>query len=196
MSFCRSLMLVFIVAQLCTALRHRLSCLPSHAVQESSAASQYAHLNTLPLASVLHRRLLHHHDLRHRNSFLCFILLSGDIQTNHGPVASDFNMYTLNIQSLADHKSNQSTDVADLAEHLNLHLIALSETWLKPDTTPSDLAKCTPPGYILLSRHRPLPKDYNYKRNLGGGLAFLVKDTFNYIPGSAMMAAQRKNLIT
>ena len=98
-------LLVFIFAQLYTAFHHHHSCLPSHTVQESSATSQYAHLNTLPLASVLHRRLLHHHDLCHRNSVLCFILLSGDIETNPGPVASHFNICTLSIQSLADHKS-------------------------------------------------------------------------------------------
>src|SRR5271157_5972518 len=31
-----------------------------------------------------------------------------------------------------------------------------------------------------MSKHRPLPKDYNHKRNLGGGLAFLIKDSLNY----------------
>src|SRR5208282_6628432 len=102
-----------IFLQLSTAFRYHHSCLPSHTVQESSATSHYAHLNTLPLASVLHRRLLHHHDLRHLNSFLCFILLSGDIETRLGPVASHLNMCTLNIQFLADHKSIQSTAVAD-----------------------------------------------------------------------------------
>ena len=180
MSFYRISLLLFIFAHLLTTCSLHLSRLPSHSVQDSSATSQYLHLNTIPLASVLRRRFLAHHNSRSHISFLCFILLSGDIETNPGPVASHFNLCTLNIQSLADHKSLHSTAVADLAEQQDLHLIALSETWLKPDTTPSDLAECTPSGYTLMSKHRPLPKDYNHKRNLGGGLAFLIKDSLNY----------------
>ena len=178
MSFYRIFLLLFIFVHLLTTCSLHLSRLPSHSVhsvQDSSATSQYAHLNTIPLASVICRRLLTHHNPRSHISFLCFILLSGDIETNPGPVASHFNLCTLNIQSLADNKSLHSTAVADLAEQQDLHLIALSETWLKPDTTPSDLAECTPSG-----KHRPLPKYYNHKCNLGGGLAFLIKDSLNY----------------
>src|SRR5208282_1965100 len=136
MTFCRILLLLVTFAQLLSTCSLHLSRLLSHSVQDSSATSQYAHLNIIPLSSVLCRRLVPHHNSHSHISFLCLILLSGDIEINPGPVASHFNLCTLNIQSLADHKSLHSTALADLAEQQDLHLIALSETWLKPDTTP------------------------------------------------------------
>ena len=86
MSFYRISLLLFIFAHLLTTCSLHLSRLPSHSVQDSFATSQYSHLNTIPLASVLRRRFLAHHNSRSHISFLCFILLSGDIETN--PVQS------------------------------------------------------------------------------------------------------------
>ncbi len=161
------------------------SCLPAHFPHESTATSQFAYLNTIPSASIMvRRRSINYHAHSTRVNSLChLILLSGDVETNPGPTSTGFNICTLNIQSLTD--PLHSTAVADLAQTHNLDLIALSETWIKPETTPYQLAEATPPGYTLLSKHRPLPSNYNPKFNLGGGLAFLIKENLTLVPTSA-----------
>jgi len=62
--------------------------------------------------------------------------------------------------------------------------IALTETWIKPNSTnstPSHLADSTPTGYSLYSKHRPVPHKFNANENLGSGLAFLVKDSHTIV---------------
>jgi len=86
---------------------------------------------------------------------------------------------TLNIHSLLN--ASHSAAVADLAISHDLDLIALTETWIKPNSTIAHLADSTPPGYSLYSKHRPLPKKFNLDNTLGGGVAFLVKDSHTII---------------
>ena len=159
--------------------------LPSHSTHDAPATSQFAYLNTIPSASLISigRRTFYHLGYPRTNSLCCLILLSGDIETNPGPTPACFNICTLNIQSLTD--ALHSTAVADLAQQHNLDLIALSETWIKPETTPCLLSETTPPGYTLLSKHRPLPANYNPKYNLGGGLAFLIKEDITLISSAS-----------
>ena len=152
---------------------------PAHSTC-TPATSQYACLNTIPSASlIVYRRTSYHSSLLRNTSLCCLILLSGDIETNPGPTPTCFTICTLNIQSLTE--AIHSTAVADLAQLLDLDIIALSETWIKPETTPYLLAEATPSGYTLLSKHRPLPANYNPKHNLGGGLAFLLKENLTHI---------------
>src|SRR5208282_4858841 len=86
-----------------------------------------------------------------------------------------FKVCTLNIHSLLN--ASHSAAVADLATSHDLDLIALTETWIKPNSTVAHLADSTPPGYSLYSKHRPLPKKFNLYTILAGGVAFLVKDS-------------------
>ena len=88
-------------------------------------------------------------------------------------------MCTLNIHSLLN--ASHSAAVADLATSHDLDLIALTESWIKPNSTIAHLADSTPPGYSLYSKHRPLPKKFNLDNTLGGGVAFLVKDSHTII---------------
>src|SRR5664279_2617019 len=158
--------------------------LPTHSTHDALATSQFAYLNTIPSASlIIGRRTFYHLGYLCTNSICCLILLSGDIETNPGPTPACFNICKLNIQSLTD--AINSTAVADLAQQHNLDLIALSETWIKPETTPCQLSETTPPGYTLLSKHRPLPANYNPKYNLGGGLAFIIKEDITLISSAS-----------
>jgi len=183
MYFSFTSLLIHVFLHCLTAYQVHTSHQPSSVTPVTTATTQFANLNTIPSASAIPRRPTPfiHSSHCHSRSLPCLILLCGDVESNPGPATTQFIMCTLNIQSLTDAKSLHSTAIADLAEQHDLDLIALSETWIKPDTSPSHLAECTPPGYSLISQHRPLPPDYNPKHNLGGGLAFLVKDSLNHV---------------
>ena len=60
-----------------------------------------------------------------------------------------FKLCTLNIHSLLN--ASHSAAVADLATSHDLDLIALTKTWIKPNSTVAHLADSTPPGYSLYS---------------------------------------------
>jgi len=64
------------------------------------------------------------------------ILVSGDIQSNPGPV-SRFNMCTFNIRSFINPR--QYTAIADLADTHKINVFALTETWISPNTTSAQL---------------------------------------------------------
>jgi len=108
---------------------------------------------------------------------LIILLLSGDIHPNPGP--SDFTLYALNIRSLLNpiHLSALHEIITDNKPDA----IALTETWVKPSTTPAELKDANFPGYTLLSLPRshkfPNPTQSIYPYNIGGGLAFLLRDS-------------------
>src|SRR5437867_7449082 len=99
------------------------------------------------------------------------LLLAGDVQSNPGPVvtSSSLNFSCLNIRSA----SSISTDLdkpAVLQEFLSDHsidILALTETWLTPETLPSTLNSLTPPGYSIIHSPRPQGK--------GGGLGLIFR---------------------
>ena len=90
-----------------------------------------------------------------------------------------FTVCTLNIYSLLN--SLHYTAVADIAVDHNIDLIALTETWIKPTSTPAQLGYATPPGYSLYSKPRPTPENGDKGGILGGGLGFLVKDHYTVL---------------
>jgi len=75
------------------------------------------------------------------------LLLSGDIQLNPVPTPSTFNigLCTLNIRSLL----KPITAISDLADTRNVDVFALTETWITPSATPSELRNATPSGFFL-----------------------------------------------
>jgi hypothetical protein len=130
-----------------------------------TATQQHSFLNKcasteLTLACSPH--WLHH--TRRSTSLFVLILLAGDIELNPGP---NFNICTINVRSLLNpiHKAA----IFDLASTSHPDVFALSGTWIRSTTTPSDLGDATPLGYSLLS----LPRSAN-STTVGGGFAFLV----------------------
>ena len=90
-----------------------------------TASSQFKSFNTIPLSFFLtppRTRIFHTNYI-----FSILILLSGDIQSNPGPVSnvSFLNMCSLNIRSFT-HPLHY-TAIADLADTHNIHVFALTE---------------------------------------------------------------------
>jgi len=77
--------------------------------------------------------------------------LSGDIELNPGPSAP-FTVCTLNIRFILN--SAHSIALSDIADSHHPNLFCLTETWIKPTTTPAELVDCTMPGYTLISHPR------------------------------------------
>jgi exonuclease III len=115
------------------------------------------------------------------NIFLSIlILLSGDIQSNPGPISSHsrLNMCTLNIRSLTN--PLHYTALADLAESNNIDIFALTETWINPNTTSAQLFDSIPHGFTLISNPRPVSSSCT-SSVVGGGTAFLIREPFTLI---------------
>ena len=94
-------------------------------VTNQTATTQFESLNTIPLSFILSSSRT---QFRHTsNIFLSIlILLSGDIQSNPGPISthSRLNMCTLNIRSLTN--PLHYTALADLAESNNIHIFCFN----------------------------------------------------------------------
>ena len=147
--------------------------------QSNSNHYQFKSLNTIPLSFILSSSRT---QFRHRsNIFLSIlILLSGDIQSNPGPISthSRLNMCTLNIRSLTN--SLHYTALADLAESNNIHIFALTETWINPNTFSAQLFDSIPHGFTLISNPRPVSSSCT-SSVVGGGTAFLIREPFSLI---------------
>jgi hypothetical protein len=101
------------------------------------------------------------------------ILLSGDVHMNPGLVSAKFNLCTLNIRSLTN--SVHYTALTDLADIYNIDLFALTEIWISPSTTATELFDATPPGFSLISNPRPV-STAKISSIVGGGTAFLIRN--------------------
>ena len=82
-------------------------------------------------------------------------------------------MCTLNIRSLTN--SLHYTALADLAESHNIHVFALTETWLTPNSTSAEIFDAIPHGFIFLITPRPV-SDTCTSSVVGGGTAFLIRE--------------------
>ena len=144
-----------------------------------TATTQFDSLNTIPISFILSSPVTR---LRHTNNIFIsiLILLSGDIQSNPGPISthSRLNMCTLNIRSLT--KPLHYTALADLAETKNIQIFALTETWINPNTTSAQLSDSTPHGFTLISNPRPVPPTC-ISSVVGGGTAFLIREPLTLI---------------
>jgi len=118
-----------------------------HHLHHLTASSEFCSFSTIPLPFFLTSQ-------RTRTSHTChiflslLILLSGDIQSNPGPVShvSSLNMCSRNIRSFP----NRLHYTADLADTHNIDVFALTETWISPNTTSAQLFDAIPPLLIHL----------------------------------------------
>ena len=77
------------------------------------------------------------------------LLLAGDINPNPGPPKS-LNIKYANIRSI----NNKYPAITKFISHNDTDLFAMSETWIRPDTTSTNLSEITPPGYSLYQQPR------------------------------------------
>ena len=111
------------------------------------------------------------------------LLLSGDIEINPGPVLNkSLNFGHLNIASIR----NKSPSLHNYLIESPFHILALNETWLQQNDTPSFLASLLPPGFSLFSNPR--------QHGNGGGVAFLFQKFLNFtqlsIPGAPFQSLE------
>src|ERR1043165_8573095 len=127
-----------------------------------TATAQYSHFNSIPSASLLlTRRHMFQSSAKTFRQILFTLLLSGDIETNPGPITGslrhttrssnkNFLLYSLNIRSLLNPKN--SIVLSDLASCLRSpDLIELQETWISASPSSAHIADCKPSGYSLHS---------------------------------------------
>jgi hypothetical protein len=106
--------------------------------------------------------------------FTLLLVLAGDINLNPGPAPlPTLNFSHLNIRSAASVTAdiNKPAVLQDFVISHKIDVLALSETWLSPDSTQFILNSLTPPAYSLIHLPRPL--------GTGGGLAFIYKSVFD-----------------
>jgi len=109
---------------------------------------------------------------------LAFLLLAGDMELNPGP--TNFTVCTLNIHSLLH--PLHSAAISDFIDSHNPDIFCVTETWIKPTTTFTELADCTPPNYTLFS----FPRTWKSISTtaVSGGTGFLIREPFTQLPTS------------
>ena len=105
-----------------------------HTSPHRTASQQYSYLNRTTFAAAL--LFSRSRSLCFRGLFLLlFLLLSSDTELNPGP--SSFTLCTLNISSIL--YPLHSAALSDLIDIHNPDLFCLTETWIKPTTTATEL---------------------------------------------------------
>ena len=119
---------------------HHSDALPYH-----TACQEHSYLTRTPSPFFL--LLTHPRTLHCRSFFLLAFLVSGDVELKPGPTS--FTVCTLNIPSILH--PLHSAAISDFIDSHSPDLFCLTETCIKPSTTFTELAHCTPPNYSLLS---------------------------------------------
>ena len=148
-------------------------------------------LNDVPVAFLLRNYSLPESGARDRGSsplrrykavdsfkiFVVLLLLSGDIELNPGPAIAQAN--PLLKYSQFNSRSVLGTAAEDkpaliqnyiLENHVDI--LALSETWLRPDSLQATINSLTPDGYGCM--HVPR------QEGRGGGVAFIYRSSFEF----------------
>ena len=108
------------------------------------------------------------HSLRNVNPWTSLLLaISGDISLNPGPGSRSLNDCLLNFRSIR----NKSASFLEFVKDNNADLIAVTETWLRPEDTESFISSITPPGYKFTHVPRNVKK--------GGGVGFFEQVSKN-----------------
>ena len=143
-------------------------------INSPTASSEFASLNSIPVSFFIsppRSRMSHIHN------FLVsiLILLSGDIQSNPGPISSvsSLSMCILNIRSFTN--PLHYTAISDLAQTHNIHIFPLTETWISPNITSAQLFDAIPQGFSFISTPRPVSNSCS-SPIVGGSTAFLLHD--------------------
>src|SRR5260221_376704 len=165
---------IILISMLCLAASV-LSCFllsliaPSHPMQPASSLrlclptpSSFVHLPPSSISPFLDS--IHISFLLRRNCSISspppasfalslILILAGDIQLNPGPVPLEFAH--LNVRSLSSITPilDKPFLLADFISDFSIELLAISETWLSPDTPPAHISSFTPDGFSFM--HSP-----------------------------------------
>ena len=109
------------------------------------------------------------HSFRNVSPWTSLLLaLSGDISLNPGPGSRSLNGCLLNVRYIR----NKSASFLEFVKDNNADLIAVTETWLRPEDTESFISSTTPPGYKFTHVPRNVKK--------GGGVGFFIKEDLSF----------------
>ena len=109
------------------------------------------------------------HSFRNVSPWTSLLLaLSIDISLNPGPVSRSLNGFLLNIRSI----KNKSASFLEFVKDNNADLIAVTETWLRPEDTEGSISSITPPGYKFTHVPRNVKK--------GVGVGFFIKEDHSF----------------
>src|SRR5277367_3692247 len=149
------------------------------------APTVFHDLSNLPLSILLFPNKPRHNPckFRFRNLvLLSLLILAGDVELNPGPFCTSS---TLNLVHLNTRSASCITDsydklalIKELISDNKIDLLALTETWLSPDTSPSVLNSLTPKNYSIM--HHPRAEGH------GGGIAFIYRSFLSVIKVSVI----------
>jgi len=142
-SFLSSCSLIFPASLFHVIFIRPLQPVTSHALLYRLSPVLTPHPYSIPFLSAVHSPT---HPLLLLSFLPAFLLLSGDIELNPGPVS--FTLGTLNIRSFLH--PLHSGALSDLINAHHPDLFCLTETRIKPTTTFTELLSCTPPNYSLV----------------------------------------------
>ena len=141
------------------------------------------HISTWLSSLLFYRRC--HPPSHTRHILISLLFLSGDIHLISGPSQpTEFLLCSFNARSLLC--SILTTALSELTDQHRLHLIAITETWVRPTSTFAELIDAPLSGYILFSAPCTSPSSIS-KNNcvFSGGTGFLLKEPSNIIQSSA-----------
>ena len=102
---------------------------------------------------------------------ITLLLLSGNIESNPGPISSAFiNICVWNVRSAVNKTASILTTITDF----DLDALAVSETWIRADDPPAIPLDPAPQSYNILHVHRAAGPDGPRR---GDGLAFIHRDS-------------------
>src|SRR5271170_3988548 len=138
------------------------------------APTVFHDFSNLPLSILLFPSKSRHHPckFRFRNLvLLSLLILAGDVELNPGPfcTSSTLNLVHLNTRSASciTDSYDKPALIKELISDNKIDLLALTETWLSPDTSPSVLNSLTPKNYSIM--HHPRAE------GRGGGIALIYR---------------------
>ena len=96
------------------------------------------------------------------------------------PISLYQSVCTLNIRSILTDTHSAALSGLTVSHHPDL--VCLTETWIKPTTTNTELANYTPPNYTFCS----IPRNSSNKTrtDIGGGTGFFIPEPFKQVPTS------------
>ena len=97
---------------------------------------------------------------------------------------SDFSVQHLHSQHSCSHQPT-TPYCSYWSSSYNINQFALSETWITPSTTFSELFEATPPEFSLISTSRPVSLTNLKKQIVGGGTAFLIHNSSTIVSTSS-----------
>jgi len=101
------------------------------------------------------------------------LMLSGDVELNPGPVSKSFQFAHLNARSvIGDPSVDKPTLIQNFITDGKIDILAISETWLRPNSLPATINSLIPDGYTCMH----VPRD----EGRGGGVAFIYRSVFEF----------------